>query len=135
MKIHLRRFPVTLALLLSVLPAFTNQLTAQNLADGLVSYWPLDAVIGEKTPDLVSAYDLAPYFGAGHTLTNGSAITLVPGYRSNAVSFVNANQTLLAYIPQSGDDLPINKNSALTISLWVNGVFNQTDRRIFSEAN
>jgi hypothetical protein len=115
----------------------TNSLNSvfPPLANGLVSHWPLDTVVGDKTPDLVSAYDLSPYFGAGHTLTNGNAITLVPGVRSNAVSFVNANQILLAYLAQSTDDLPINKHAAMTVSLWVNGAANQTDRRVFSEAN
>jgi hypothetical protein len=107
----------------------------QNLADGLVSYWPLDTVVGDKTPDLVSAYDLSAYVGASHTLTNGNAIVLTAGYRSNCVSFVNANQVLLAYLGQPSDDLPINKHPALTVSFWVNAPANQTDRRVFSEAN
>jgi hypothetical protein len=132
--LHLSRVGL-LSASIANLVAFCSHGLAQSLADGLVAYWPLDAVVGDKTPDLVSGYDLSPYFGAGHTLTNGSAIALVPGYRSNAVSFVNANQTLLAYLPQPTDDLPINKHAALTVSLWVNGPANQTDRRVFSEAN
>src|SRR5687767_13370621 len=89
--------------------AFCSKAFAQNLADGLVSYWPLDVVVGGKTPDLVSGYDFAPYIGASHTLGGGTNIVLVPGLVSNAVSFVAANQTLLGYTAGANDDLPINK--------------------------
>src|SRR5512145_189270 len=134
MKRYLRSFG-TVPLLLGLLSCVVTEISAQNLADGLVSYWPLDTVVGDKTPDLVSAYDMSAYVGASHTLTNGNAIVLTAGYRSNCVSFVNANQVLLAYLGQPNDDLPINKHPALTVSLWVNGPANQTDRRVFSEAN
>jgi len=135
MKTNHRNFFVVPLVLLCLLTGLVREAAGQSLADGLVSYWPLDTVVGDKTPDLVSAYDLSPYFSGSHTLTNGSAIVLVPGIRSNAVSFVNANQVLLGYIAQPTDDLPINKHAAMTVSLWVNGAANQTDRRVFSEAN
>ncbi|HEV8540873.1 MAG TPA: LamG domain-containing protein [Verrucomicrobiae bacterium] len=107
--------------------------SGQNVSDGLVSYWPLDTVVGDKTPDLVSGYDLSAYVGGGHTLTNANAIKLVAGYRGNCVNFTAANQVLLGYIAGTNDDLPINKNNALTISFWANGAANQTDVRLFSE--
>jgi len=134
MKTHRRGFSLV-SLLLGLSSCMVVESSAQSLAEGLVSYWPLDAVVGDKTPDLVSGYDLSAYVGASHTLTNGNGIVLAAGYRSNCVSFVNANQTLLAYLGQPSDDLPINKHPALTISLWVNAPANQTDRRVFSEAN
>jgi hypothetical protein len=113
----------------------STRCSAQPLADGLVAYWPLDVVIGDKTPDLVSGYDMSAYAGASHTLTNGSAIVLTSGYRSNCVSFDVAKQTLLGYIAGPADDLPINKHAALTISFWVNAPTAQPDRRPFSEGN
>src|SRR4051812_10227367 len=88
------------------------QPAASDLGDGLVAYWPLDSVEGDKTPDRVHGYNLAPYFGASHTLTNGNAITLVAGKKGKAVSFADMNQVLLAYTAAATDDLPINKNPA-----------------------
>jgi len=108
---------------------------AQGLADGLVSYWPLDEVVGDKTPDLVGGYDLAPLIGGGHTAGTAADIRLVPGFKGNAASFDNVNQTLLGYIARPNDELPINQHPAFTVSLWVNGAPNQNDRRIFSEGN
>src|SRR5436189_4122380 len=118
---------------LSIIVSYKS--AAQNLADGLVSYWPLDVVVGGKTPDLVSGYDLAPYVGASHTLGVATNIVLVPGVRSNAVSFVAANQTILAYQAGASDDLPINKNGSFTISFWASGAPGQSDLRLFSEGN
>jgi hypothetical protein len=46
---------------LSLLVAATlaaGTIAQAQLSDGLVSYWPLDDVVGTKTPDLVSGYDL-----------------------------------------------------------------------------
>ncbi len=115
--------------------ALYSEAYAQNLADGLVSYWPLDVVVGGKTPDLVSGYDFAPYVGASHTLGTAANIVLVPGVRSNAVSFVAGNQTILAYPAGASDELPINKHEAFTISFWANGAPGQSDLRLFSEGN
>jgi hypothetical protein len=106
-----------------------------HLADALVSYWPLDVVIGDKTPDLMSGYDLSAYVSPGHALTNGSAIVLVAGYKGNCASFDSARQTLLAYTAGPDDDLPINKHTSLTIAFWANAPTAQVDRRLFSEGN
>jgi hypothetical protein len=101
---------------------------AQSLADGLVSYWPLDAVQGTKTPDRVSGYDM--------NLNNLTAGDVVAGYRSNCFSFVNARQTLLSRVHSPGEDLPINQHESFTISFWANGVgTGQNDLRFFSEGN
>ena len=32
--------------------------SAPSITNGLVAYWPLDTIIGGKTPDLVSGYDM-----------------------------------------------------------------------------
>lgn len=101
---------------------------ASNLTNGLISYWPLDTVVGTKTPDLVSGYDL--------TLVNLTAAgNLVPGKWGNAFSFTNATHTLLQRIDNPGDDLPIYHKPSFTLSLWVNGDANQTDRRVWSEGS
>ena len=98
------------------------------VAEGLVSHWPLDAIQGTKTPDVVSGYDM--------DITNLTADDVVPGKNGNAFSFDNARQTLLSRVHDAGDDLPANKHAAHTISMWVNVVGEgQNDLRVFSEGN
>ena len=105
-----------------------SHLQAQDLATGLVSYWPLDEVQGTKTPDRVSGYDME--------LSNLSADDLVPGQSGNAMAFDNARQTLLSRVHEAGEDLPANQHDSWTLSIWAqldgNG---QNDLRIFSEGN
>ncbi len=101
---------------------------ASNLTNGLISYWPLDTVVGSKTPDLVSGYDM--------TLVNMTAAgNVVPGKWGNAFSFTNATHTILQRIDSPGEDLPIYSKPSFTLSLWVNGDANQTDRRVWSEGS
>ncbi len=99
-----------------------------DLRDGLVSYWPLDEVVGTKTPDLASGYDLE--------LANLTAADLVPGKRGQAFQFDNARQTMLRRINNPGEQLPINQHPAFTITFWanVNGT-GLSDLRLFSEAS
>jgi len=101
---------------------------AQTLTNGLVSHWPMEAVQGNKTPDLVSGYDM--------TMNNLTTNDLVAGIRGTCFSFVNARQTLLSRVHTAGEDLPINKHAAFTVSMWtkVNGT-GQNDLRVFSEGN
>jgi hypothetical protein len=96
-----------------------------NLTNSLIAYWPLDTVIGNKTPDLVSGYDM--------TLVNLTAADLVPGRWGNAFQF-NGTSSGLERIHNPGDDLPIYNHPNFTVSLWVNGL-PQTDRRVFSEGS
>ncbi len=98
------------------------------LKDGLVSYWPLDEVVGNKTPDLASGYDLE--------LANLTAADLVDGKRGKAFQFENARQTMLFRINQPGEQLPINQHAAFTITFWakVAGT-GLSDLRLFSEAS
>jgi hypothetical protein len=99
-----------------------------NITNALVAYWPLDTVIGSKTPDLVSGYDM--------TLVNMTAANnVVSGKWGNAMKFDNASHTLLQRVDNPGETLPLYKNPDFSISMWVNGAANQTDRRIWSEGS
>lgn len=99
-----------------------------DLRYGLVSYWPLDEVVGSKTPDLASGYDLE--------LANLTAADLVEGKRGRAFQFDNARQTMLRRINSPGEQLPINQHPAFTITFWakVTGT-GLNDLRLFSEAS
>ncbi|HEY5912033.1 MAG TPA: LamG-like jellyroll fold domain-containing protein [Verrucomicrobiae bacterium] len=101
-------------------------LPSANITNGIISYWPLNEVVGNKTVDLVSGYDM--------TLVNMGLTNVVPGKWGNAFQFDNASQTILQRIDQPGEDLPIYSKSNFTVSLWVMGGY-QTDHRVFSEAS
>jgi hypothetical protein len=130
MVMRTRTFSCSLVVLLGVLSVLprVQQSFAQALTNGLVAYWPLDELQAGKTPDVVSGYDMEA--------RNLVATDVVPGVRTNAFSFFNARQTLLSRVHAAGDDLPINKHPAFTVSMWakVNGP-GQVDLRVFSEAN
>ncbi|MBM3878772.1 MAG: hypothetical protein FJ387_03495 [Verrucomicrobia bacterium] len=104
-----------------------NPIPAPNLTNGMVAYWPLDEVLGIKTPDLVSGYDME--------LENLTAADLVAGKWGKAMSFDNGRKTLLKRIDQPGEDLPIYQHPDFSVSLWVNGASGQVDRRVFSEGS
>ncbi len=98
------------------------------LTKGMVAYWPLDEVLGVKTPDLVNGYDME--------LANLSAADLVDGKYGKAFKFENARQTLLRRVNAPGEQLPINQYPALTISMWANVTgTGLTDLRLFSEGS
>jgi hypothetical protein len=97
-----------------------------DLNRSIIVFWPLDSVVGTKTPDLVSGYDLS--------LNNLTAANLVPGRFGNAVQFDAANSTALYRDNNPGEDLPIYNKTEFSISMWVKGPV-QNDRRVFSEAN
>ena len=116
-----------LGLLGGLLLAASGQLQGQ-ISNGLVSYWPLDALNGTKTPDTVSFYDM--------DAANLTADDVVPGKFGNAFSFSNERQTLLSRVHEADDNLPANKHAAHTISMWVNVAgAGQNDLRVFSEGN
>jgi hypothetical protein len=125
-RIRSSRFPFELLItLLTTIFSFTAQAA---LKDGLVSYWPLDDVAGTKTPDLVSGYDLE--------LVNLTAADVVAGKVGKAFKFENARQTMLKRVNSAGEQLPINKHPAFTISFWANVMgTGQSDLRLFAEAN
>ncbi len=99
---------------------------AANITNGLISYWPLDTILGTKTPDLVSGYDM--------TLVNMGATNLADGKWGKAFTFDNGSQTLLQRINNPGEDLPIYNHPNFSVSLWVNGL-PQSDHRIFAEGS
>lgn len=97
-----------------------------SITNGLISYWPLDTVLGTKTPDLVSGYDM--------TLTKMGTSNQVAGKFGSAFTFDNAWQSLLERSHNVGDALPIYQHPNFTVSLWVNGPW-QADRRVFAEGS
>ncbi len=109
-------------------PATEAPAPAADLASGLVAHWPLDEIVGETTPDVIGGYDL--------DLTNISGDNVVAGHIGNAMSFSNADQTLLSRVHGADDDLPANKHDSFTVSFWskVQGT-GQNDLRLFSESN
>ena len=113
-------------LLLTAFFFLTFQTVRAALSDGLVSYWPMEEVVGGKTPDLVSGYDM--------TLNNLTSADQVAGKVGKCFSFSNAKQTLLSRIHGANDDLPANKHDAFTVSFWAKVAGNgQVDLRLFSE--
>ena len=102
-------------------PGYTTGLTPN-----MVSYWPLDKIEGTKTPDVISGYDM--------NLENMTAANLVDGHAGKCFVFDNASKRLLKRVHNAGDALPIYKNNAFTVSIWVNGPV-QGDHRIFCESS
>ena len=90
-----------------------NVFGSPNLTNGMVAYWPLDAIAGVKTPDLVSAYDL--------TVNNMSSGNVVPGRWGNALSFTNSSSQYARRIHNAGDALPAYRRTNFTVSAWVKG--------------
>lgn len=99
----------------------------ENLATGLVAYWPLDE-LGATTPDAS---------GNGNDLTafNLGPENLVPGPRNLAVDFSGA-ETFLGRRNTDGFGLPITQWPYFTVAMWVKaeGV-GQADLRIFAESS
>ncbi len=119
----MRAAALVAALLLTFVPS-----GHASLKDGLVAYWPLDQVVGTKTPDLVSGYDME--------LANLTAADLVDGKVGKAFKFDNARQTMLKRINSPGEQLPINQHPALTVAFWAKVAGSTlTDLRLFSEAS
>ncbi len=100
-----------------------------GVTPGMVAYWPLDVLAGGKTPDLVSGYDM--------TAVSLGATNVVAGKWGNAFYF-DGVATLLKHTFATTDPMPIYKQPAHTISIWVNAGPNtssQNDRRFFSESS
>lgn len=95
-----------------------NAYGSPDLTNGLVAYWPLDSVVGVKTPDLVSAYDM--------TLNNMSGANVVSGRWGNALYFSNpttTNAQFGRYLRNPGDALPAYLLTNFTVSVWVKGTW------------
>ena len=129
--VNLARGEFRILLVLGLALAFIGSVAhsrADRLLDDLVSYWPLDVVEGNRTPDEISSYDL--------DLVNLTADDLVDGYAGKAMAFDHARQTLLVRIHEPWEDLPANQHSAFTISMWVQVAgAGQNNLRIFSEGS
>lgn len=100
-----------------------------SITNGIISYWPLDGILGTKTIDLVSSYDMS--------LANLSAADVVPGKWGNAFQ-MNGTNSLLSRINNAGDALPIYQYPDFSVSLWVNAPIPTAgirDRRVFSEGS
>jgi hypothetical protein len=97
-----------------------------DLQDGLLSYWPMEEVIGTKTPDMRSWYDME--------LVNLGEGDLVAGRQGMCFQFVANNQTILQRIHNPGDELPIYPHPSWSLSMWVKGL-PQSDKRVFSEGS
>jgi hypothetical protein len=97
-----------------------------NLTNGIMAYWPLDTVLGTKTPDLVSGYDM--------TLVKMGTTNIAAGKWGNALQFDNAAQSILQRVDIAGDALPICQFPDFSVSTWVNGPI-QADHRIFAEGS
>jgi hypothetical protein len=101
--------------------------SAADLRDGMVSYWPMDEVQGQKTPDVVRGYDLE--------LVNLTAADFVAGKRGKAARFTGSRMTMLERVHLATDELPIYRNPNFTVSFWVNGAPDLRDLRIFTEGS
>ena len=106
---------------------------SQLVRADLVSYWPFEEFPDEfTTPDVVSGYDL-------EVISNGffSVDNHVDGKHGKAFEFFGADDaSLLAYVAEEGDMLPINLQPEFTISFWAKVDGNgQNDLRLFSESN
>ncbi len=99
-----------------------------SLRDDLVSYWPLDEIQGNSTPDLASGFD---FFVENLTSTD-----IITGRFGMAFNFKKANKAHLVRNHDPADDLPAIKNDSFTVAYWVRAVgTGQRDLRTFSEAS
>jgi hypothetical protein len=123
---HFQRFLIPLASL-----GFLTQLSygqGDSLKTDLVSYWPLDEVQGNKTPDLASGFDFI--------LSGLDASDLIEGQFGMGFKLQKVNKAHLFRNHDSGDDLPAFKNPSFTISYWARVNANgQSDLRTFSEGS
>jgi hypothetical protein len=87
-----------------------NAFGSPNLTNGLVAYWPLDSVVGVKTPDLVSAYDM--------TVNNMGATNVIPGRWGNALYFDKTYSQYARRIHNPGDALPAYPRSNFSVAFW-----------------
>lgn len=126
---HTSVFKKTLLSLAAVSLA-TNLASAQgdSLKTDLVSYWPLDEIQGNKTPDLASGFDFI--------LKNVGAADQVTGKFGMAFNFKKVNKGHLVRNHEPADDLPAMKHESFTLAYWVKAnAAGQSDLRFFSEGS
>jgi hypothetical protein len=99
---------------------------AADIRSGMVSYWPLDSITGDTTPDVAFT----------NTMNVFGAPVVSPGKFGNAFTFANhvylTNLHEANAYPSSG--LPIYSAGAYTICMWVKGP-PQTGKYLYTEAN
>lgn len=99
-----------------------------SLKTDLVSYWPLDTIEGNKTPDLANGYDFI--------LFNMDAGDQIPGQFGTALSFRKVDKAHLSRTHDAADDLPANKHTSFTVAFWAKAPgIGQRDLRLFSEGS
>jgi len=99
---------------------------APDLERGMLCYWPMEEIVGSKTPDKRSWYDME--------LVNLRPEDLVQGRWGKCFQFDSSRRTMLVYMSSPDDELPIYKHDNFTVSLWVKGDIQQ-DLRVFSEGS
>lgn len=117
-------------LTIAALTITTHFAAAQGdtLKDDLVSYWPLDEIQGNKTPDLASGFDFV--------IKNLSATDQITGKFGMAFNFKKVNKAHLVRTHDPADDLPAMKNESFTLAYWVRATASgQSDLRVFSEGS
>lgn len=125
-KTNFKKWPLTFGALALLSQVALGQ--GDSLKTDLVSYWPLDVVEGNKTPDLASGFDF--------TLVNMDDGDLITGKFGSAFNFKKADKAHLVRNHDAGDDLPANKNTSFTVAFWTRTTgIGQRDLRLFSEGN
>jgi hypothetical protein len=97
-----------------------------QLREGLVSYWPFNAIGGDTTPDVISGNNLYLY--------NMGETNLVAGRYGQALAFDGTSQ-LLAFNYARNPKLPIQAAKSHTVTLWVKGPPRQKNCILFAEGS
>lgn len=85
---------------------------APNLTNGIIAYYPCDAMVAGYTPDLVSAYDMPLFGGMGET-------NIVEGKWGNALQFDRLVPQYGRKVFASGDAMPGVRRTNFTYSFWM----------------
>lgn len=107
-----------------ILGVFAATQASAQLRDGLVSYWPLNAIETDHTPDVVSGNHLYLY--------NMGETDIIPGRYGSAFSFDGISQ-FLALSYGSNPKLPLIRARNYTVAFWVKGPARQENAAIFAE--
>jgi hypothetical protein len=95
-----------------------------ELGDDLVSYWPMDSVTVDSTPDVISGNHLF--------LHNLSSADLAPGRHNQAMALDGKTQFMSINYSQN-PKLPISTSKSFTVAMWVKGPAAQKNKIIFAE--
>src|SRR5215831_15454648 len=137
------------SLLIQTVPC-DGQVTASQITNGLVSYYPLDQLVpgtSNATPDLISRRDFVMYLGSMSAYQNGPAAIVAgshPGMGdSNLVINVSQSPSPTVMVYQSsgqnhqdgsGDFLPFINQRNATMNFWMKGALpSGNDQRVMAE--